>query len=83
MSEVLCGFIMFFLCVTWVCCFFLAIWCYRGGAVKTESDDQILNKAYFDTAMQWLILHASAREPLQGCRRVGLPSLGVRNYTLS
>ena len=23
-----------------------------GGAVKTESDDQILNKAYFETAMQ-------------------------------
>lgn len=27
---------------------------FQGGAVKTESDDQILNKAYFDTAMQFL-----------------------------
>lgn len=36
----------------------------RGGAVKTESDDQILNKAYFDTAMQWLA--RGARELLQG-----------------
>lgn len=34
-----------------------ARWCkpgFWGGAVKTESDDQILNKAYYDTAMQSL-----------------------------
>ena len=26
--------------------------CCQGGAVTTESDDQILNKAYFETVMQ-------------------------------
>ena len=44
-----------------------------GGAVKTESDDQILNKAYYETAMQQERLHKEEeRGKFLRQRKVGL-----------
>eukprot|EP00435_Cladocopium_sp_Y103_P026713 s4904_g6.t1 len=46
--DVLVLIIVTVICGTMVFNFYIIV----GGAVKSESDDQILNKAYFDTAMQ-------------------------------
>ncbi|CAL1173655.1 unnamed protein product [Cladocopium goreaui] len=46
--DVLVLVIVSVICGTMVFNFYIIV----GGAVKTESDDQILNKAYYDTAMQ-------------------------------
>ncbi|CAK9079479.1 unnamed protein product, partial [Durusdinium trenchii] len=46
--DVLVLIIVTVICGTMLYNFYIIV----GGAVKTESDDQILNKAYFDTAMQ-------------------------------
>ncbi|CAJ1408228.1 unnamed protein product [Effrenium voratum] len=46
--DVLVLVIVSIICGTMVFNFYVIV----GGAVKTESDDQILNKAYFETAMQ-------------------------------